>query len=73
MFLCIQRLILPRPSSRRKRPFHAQKSFALVSYRNFILFIIEFFFFVVSLYLIRSEKVDIQIRLLPGNGIFQLS
>jgi hypothetical protein len=26
MFLCIQRLILPRPSSRRKRPFHAQKT-----------------------------------------------
>jgi hypothetical protein len=38
----------------------------------FILFIIEFFC-VVSLYLIRSEKVDIQIRLLKGNGIFQLS
>jgi hypothetical protein len=26
MFLYIQRFILPRPSPRRKRPFHAQKT-----------------------------------------------
>jgi hypothetical protein len=35
MFLCIQRLILPRPSSRRKRPFHAQKTLSSrTSYKN---------------------------------------